>query len=641
LATGAGKKLLRQGHFTAAMVILLSASLFCHLWLTVNPRLIHHNQTPVFIAGADFLESFLSRPGGPLAYLSLLLAQLLHFPAAGALLITVVTLLICLSGRRVLTATGGGGKSGWALCMVPVLLVMLIYSRYGVDLQLLLQIMVALLLTALYGRLPLRRWPVRLGLFLVASAPAYYITGSGYLLLAVMCGILEIITRRSIIPGFIMVLCGLAAPYAYSVYSYKAGLADAYAPLLPVGKKVLIALAPPAYLRRSLHIAMAAFFPLAAIWSAARRWLARSSADRDIAGTSIWPLAALALVTILAGPVSADRLTRTLIEIDYASRNRQWQRVLTNAERLPVAYNNIYVMHAANKALYHTGRLPYEMFRRPQTTERDSVFLVFALPSAQRGRYDKLSEVFYELGFVNESEHFAHEALERHGPQPQLLKRLAKINVLKGSTLAARTFLSALARQPLHRRWATDYLAKLDADPRIPGDSLLQAARSRMIQLDYTIGSGGYDQQIGPTLVNALEHKLRAGGQSRATYEYLLAHYLWTRRIDKVVSHLGRLDSFGYEDIPTHWQEAILLHAVMTGRTNPDFHGRRVGKATRDMLQSYGAVIKRLGSDKPALYEALMDTHDRTYFLYYTVGFSDSRLASLSDAPDTTTAATK
>ena len=63
---------------------------------------------------------------------------------------------------------------------------------------------------------------------------------------------------------------------------------------------------------------------------------------------------------------------------------------------------------------------------------------------------------------MNEAEHSAHESLALDGQSPEILERLAKINILKGQPAAARVFLACLGRNFLYRRRSQDYLRRLD-----------------------------------------------------------------------------------------------------------------------------------------------------------------------------------
>ena len=160
-------------------------------------------------------------------------------------------------------------------------------------------------------------------------------------------------------------------------------------------------------------------------------------------------------------------------------------------------------------------------------------------------------------------------------------------------------------------------------------DTELNDARARMIRAEYTIGAGVQDEEMGPLLVRALESKLQADRHSKMAFEYLMAHYLLTGQLDKVVANIPRLSDLGYRDIPRHYQEAILLHASTHPDADPQLD--RISSQTLDNFKAYIQVLARFRNDKSAANRELMKTHDRSYFLYYTVGFSDSRFAAMSN----------
>ncbi|KKK59540.1 hypothetical protein LCGC14_3033340, partial [marine sediment metagenome] len=47
-------------------------------------------------------------------------------------------------------------------------------------------------------------------------------------------------------------------------------------------------------------------------------------------------------------------------------------------------------------------------------------------------------------------------------------------------------------------------------------------------------------------------------------FEYQMAIYLLTKQPAKVAENIGRLDDFGYPNIPRSYKEALLLHKLQT-----------------------------------------------------------------------------
>ena len=72
---------------------------------------------------------------------------------------------------------------------------------------------------------------------------------------------------------------------------------------------------------------------------------------------------------------------------------------------------------------------------------------------------------------------------------------------------------------------------------------------------DETAGVTG-TEPVDQTLAALLEHNPR----NKMAFEYLMACYLLTGRVDKIVENMDRLRDLGYQRIPTLYEEAILIY---------------------------------------------------------------------------------
>ena len=95
----------RSAHTGLAVGAALSALFYLHLLLRIDPRLIHHQQRPVFLTGTAFLRTFLGRPGGLVEYVTAFLTELCQNRWLGPAAITLAVLLMCLATRALLTAS--------------------------------------------------------------------------------------------------------------------------------------------------------------------------------------------------------------------------------------------------------------------------------------------------------------------------------------------------------------------------------------------------------------------------------------------------------------------------------------------------------------------------------------------------------
>ena len=128
--------------------------------------------------------------------LAALLAQTYRSPALGALVIVAVVGMLFLGTQRLLRSMGAGRLRD--LAWVPPILALMIYSRYDNPLPVLLAIGLSLWTAILYGSVEIKTLPVRLGVFLVLFALAYYLAGASALVLACIVCLTEVLLHRRI-----------------------------------------------------------------------------------------------------------------------------------------------------------------------------------------------------------------------------------------------------------------------------------------------------------------------------------------------------------------------------------------------------------------------------------------------------------
>ena len=99
-------------------------------------------------------------------------------------------------------------------------------------------------------------------------------------------------------------------------------------------------------------------------------------------------------------------------------------------------------------------------------------------------------------------------------------------------------------------------------------------------------------------------------------FEYLMAHYLLSCRVDKVAEHIGRLNDFGYFGIPRHYEEALLLYMTKPG-VKVDLGDRRINYLTIQRFKAFDNIHKRFWKNKMAALNALVPGFKDTYFFYF------------------------
>jgi len=617
---------------------------FLYVWVWVDPSLLYHGvgmpmddelftglQFPYFSWSPRFFTGFLAYPGGPVEYLSRLLSQYYFYPWAGALILTVVAALLGLATNTFMIALAGVRVP--LVSVIPGILVLILCNQYAHRLAMLIGILVAMLAACVYTRITHSHSLVRFAAFVALSGPLYYLVGGAYPLYAALCGVLELRRSQGQLLGLCYLLLGGALPYVFARYVCDDRLADACA------YAGLFSLENSASLRgQSVVLGLYLFPPLAAVgvllwrrmpWARLRSLRVKPSIE----------LAVLLVAVALAVRLSFDNTNWTLLRVNRFARQQMWEQVLAEArglrcQQVPYAI----ALHAVNRALYETGRLPYEMFSYPQN--RLGFMLNWGMPSKFVNRVVKrveplevvraeipdaletnslhtlryklffqMGDLNLQLGCVNEAEHEAHEALELLGGHPLILKRLALVNIVKGQTEAAKVFLCKLTSYPRYKAWAQDVLHHLQIDPLWSTNSEIEHLRSVMLVTEPAILS---------SVQSSLSALLCRNKSNRMAFEYKMASYLLNWQLQEFVGEIDRLNDFDYPDIPRHYQEAILLYEAISGQ-EVNLHNRQISPETRQAYQEFMKIFALFvaASDLQGAQEVLGQQFGDTYFFYY------------------------
>ena len=306
---------------------------------------------------------------------------------------------------------------------------------------------------------------------------------------------------------------------------------------------------------------------------------------------------------MLAGSIaflSHDNKLKTTLEVESYALHEMWPEVLEAFHRHP---DNLYIVHTVNRALYHTGRLPYDMFSYPQ--HPDALFITSKIHVKA---FWRRSHIYIDLGVMNLAESALVESLVDLGERPMILKRLALINMAKGNIGTARTYLGALSKTLFDTEWANYYLDRIESDPNLSTDKEIQRVRQLMMEAEY-----GFTTYVPEKILLELLQKNR---QNRMAFEYLMAWYMLTKQLNKFVQNLDRLDDFDYPDIPRHYQEAILIYEAFTGK-KVDLKEQQISNRTLRRARIFGNIVNRFSSRNRM--QAAGDFGD-TYFFYFNFG---------------------
>lgn len=618
------RKLLSQNRAGPLRTVLFFLLFYLYLWLRVDLRLIYHGgQTitnfPAFFRTWAFFRHLAPYPGGLVEYLSAFLSQFFYIGWAGALVVTLQAALICLCTDYFLRLI----KASHFRCLrfVPPVLVLITYTTYTYQFVTTTALLMALLFVCLYLKAaPDTRFP-RLLVFLLLSGILYVTAGAAYLLLALICATHELLFNRRWQMALMYLVSAAVTTFVLGVLIFGVSTNEAFTDLLPFSNKIL-----SHQTRRRMTEALYVLYllpPLTALllglWrlSAGRKVKQRHRRKSPKLRSSIlswytgspvlkWSLES-SLLLVLAGAAAFffhDYKLKTTLQADYYAYNKMWPQVLAAYRRHP---NSFFIVHAVNRALYHTGRLPYDMFAYNQHPNT-----LFLTSIEHRPAQWKKSDVFIDLGVMNMGESALAESLERLGERPKILKRLALIAMVKQDINTARVYLGALSKTPFHADWASNYLKLLDSGADLSTDKRVRHLTSLTMENDY--GFTGYQPE------RILLDLLEKNRYNRMAFEYLMAWYLLTSQLDKFVQNLHRLDDFDYPQIPPLYEQAILVYEVLTG-TKVDLEGRQISPQTYDLARRFSDISTSLdATDRLTAMRLTLRDFGDSYLFYFNFG---------------------
>jgi hypothetical protein len=580
--------------------LFLAGCLFCYYWLIVRPEYIQFSQQPVFFNESRFWMERLQVPGGFLDILAAYLTELFRHGWLGAFILTALTVITFLLIKAVMRA----GK-WWIAPLVPAILLVMLQSGYDYPISKSLSLMAALEGFILYRDGFPRKAGIRFGIALPFLAIIYLVSPGAMLLLALLCVLFESLNSgQPAIARFLLPLGYLAA-----------------AVLIPLaaGAKIFLVSLPDAYLRHALAWYGDGLNPLRnakalleggiglliVIFSGIFPALGREENEGKSPDYRIGLFQVLLAVVLLTAGVclAVQRDQKEVLSIRYAAHAGEWERVIEHIN--PRTVQNPLCLFHFNRAYYHLGRMSSGLFSIPQNFGRYGLFLHTDL--SFQYPLDR-SDFCFELGHVNEAKRWASEALTHYGQSPDILKRLALIGILQDEYSEAAQFLNRLRQNPNSRAWADHYLACLAEPAKLRAESFLQKIHANMPKHDFVVTSDHPEIDLEKILAQA--------PGNRMAFEYLMMHCLVSRDLYDFEKNLIRFRSFTKDDLPRHYEEALIAYLVLKKPADPAASQIELRKSTIDRFKEFERILSNHNGDSGAARDDLSRNYADTYWYH-------------------------
>jgi hypothetical protein len=519
---------------------------FLYIFYQVHPLLILESQSPTFLKGADFLNEFSKIPGGLTDWFSAFFMQFWFSDFLGAFFLTLCFWLVALLTKKwIETLTENRPIHTFHLITAGLLLVL--QNQYDYHFSITVALIINLIFLILFIHWAPKQRGIRSVLGLTVSVFLYWITGGAFLTFTVLCGLNDLFFRKRFASGLLFLLISAILPLGASEYVFLVTLTHSYFHNLSFENPLELSItgyALPAFFLLVILIVSLSKFPII-----------QKSLKKLNRLTLLWKLAAGTILllcgTFLLAKESTNNTKQIVLQINRAASESRWADVLEYSRR----YSNIspVVSCQTNLALFETGRLLDSMFTYPQTNGSIEIFMnetwCFVLPI-------EASNMYWKLGLVNGSLHWAHEALECKGPTSDILKRLGMAYMVKGENEAAKPFFLKL-KNVLFQGKTADELIRLNENPtELAQDSICKYIRSCMLNEDII--------SLEKPSIRELELLLKRNPKNKMAFEYLIAYFLLNGNLNEIWKRYSDLDTITYFKIPRHVQEALMMNAVLT-----------------------------------------------------------------------------
>lgn len=305
-------------------------------------------------------------------------------------------------------------------------------------------------------------------------------------------------------------------------------------------------------------------------------------ANRYISNHKIrWTISLLSILVYAGGTFyyfifSYNMRERLIIEAEMHVKAGEWEKVQNCCRRYQGS--NQLVRYFSNMALYHMGRLPYDLFETPQTMGVQSLYLPWKSDSRQSeyGHY-----LYEQLGYINEAHRWEFEAMVVFGETAPHLINLIRYNIVNHRPKVAMRFVRTLKQSLFYRKQAVE-LEKHVSSGEIAGLKALPYDKNENVRFANVFN-------IAPEL----SYLCDKDSTNRMAFEYLMSNLLLSNQLVRFVENLKRIHSFSYPQLPRIYEEALYAYRLGVDEETFNRSGFTICPETEERFRSYYSLHQK------------------------------------------------
>ena len=591
-------------------------------WFTatkIEPLLHYHSQNIGFNTSFSFFKSYLQSPGGISNYLAEFVSQFFYFNIWGSLLIVAIASLQSWIALYMVTRLLGKTKLSFLIFAVILLFGVMLFCDYSYPYYVSIKLLFAFtgtwifyLINDKYPRQSIYSWPV------IAVLLLYAASGAALIVFTISTALILIVTRQkkiwiSTVP-FIFLFAGIVPFLVYKFGLLPSNLMNLYRisevkppKMLPYIQNYQVYI----YYMLLPVILMAVLFLQQTIKNAPISIVTKGKATPTInfyKRTSFIISSQVILFAVIAYSLfikSDNPFQRKLLYIEYYADTEQWNKVLEVAETIEMYDSRI--NYQINRAYAHLGLLPEHLFNYPQLLGSKGLFVDNSLMNSNYTMSS--SDLYFDLGYMDESMRWAFEAQTLLPNSPRILKRLVMINIITKNYDLAQMYLNVLGQNMLYQDWVGKYEKYVadhklaDRDPVITEKRLFSPKENAYILDPY----------------ENLKLLLKTNKKNRMAYDYLLTLCLLDNRLNEFVKFVQDYPYYHIKKLPRSWEEALSAYIYKTRTVPPFVTSETISKECMQRLKAFDNTLAKYNNDKNAAQDVLRENFENTfwYYLFY------------------------
>lgn len=597
---------------------LILSSFLAAWWFTaviIEPFLYYHFQQTGFLTTYDFFHGFAVNAGGIADYTAEFIAQFFSFNLGGSLLIVVVATLQGWLAMDLVSRVKEKTNLAFSAFALVFLLGVMVVCDYRYPYYVSIRLLFAFLFTwgfywlkSNYSKISLYSWPlIATLLFYLASGPALFVfTLSTILMLATT----EKTSSWIKISAAYLSLAALL-PYIGYKFIFQTTLLNLYR---------ITMVKPPEMLAYVTFYQLIIYYALLPLLLVVFLFLIPKRKEP----TTIQPkkgkdpikirfykkpafllslqAAAFAALSYALFIHSYEPLKKNLLKIEYYAETGDWHKVLKTAEN--ISSYDFKVNFHINRAYAHLGLLPERLFNYPQLLGINGLLLdnsnmngSFTMPN---------SDLYYDLGFMSESQRWAFESQTLMPNSPRILKRLIMINLINRKYDLAEQFLNVLDKNMLCHDWV-DQHRKFVTDTALTNtDKEIAQKRNFNPRKRYV--------HINP--LDDLKLLFETNQTNRFAYDYLITYCILESNINEFIRYIPYYTSFNIKTLPSSWAETLSIYIIKNKTIPPFMTQETISKECMQKLSRFNTAAQKFKNDRQAGQEAMRNDFEDTYWYY-------------------------